>query len=389
MNMPNDDRVSEGYLLLADISGYTAFLTGTELEHAHAIIRELTKLIRSRLAPPMKFVKLEGDAVFCYAGANAFNDGERFVELIEVCYFDFANRLQDMTRATTCKCDACRAIPTLGLKFVTHYGSFMIEEDDDGREDLAGPDVILVHRLLKNGVSDGAGPQAYAFFTDECMKRMPSWFSLPPHRETYDSFGEVTGGVHDLQPVLAARRDARRVYINADDADFDGRFETAFAPEIVWQYFVDPDKRLRWQSGQTAVTAEPNPGGRMGAGASTHCAHGEGNADGLREYLDWRPFSYFTNRYTSLRNGTEVFVDAMETMLFTPREDGGTAVNWRIRVEDRSESAMRKFDEEMAEMRKLFPLAWIPLNKVMEEDGFLPAEASSASDGVAYRGESG
>ena len=31
----------EGYLLLADISGYTEFLTGTELEHAHAIIREL------------------------------------------------------------------------------------------------------------------------------------------------------------------------------------------------------------------------------------------------------------------------------------------------------------------------------------------------------------
>ena len=173
--MPDNDQPNEGYLLLADISGYTAFLTGTELEHAHAIIRELTKLIRSRLAPPMKFVKLEGDAVFCYAGANAFKDGERFVELIEVCYFDFANRLQDMTRATTCKCDACKAIPTLGLKFVTHFGSFMVEEDDDGREDLAGPDVILVHRLLKNTISDGGGPQAYAFFTDACMKRMPSW----------------------------------------------------------------------------------------------------------------------------------------------------------------------------------------------------------------------
>ncbi len=376
MNITQDDsRVSKGYLLLADISGYTAFLTGTELEHAHAIIRELTKLIRSRLAPPMKFVKLEGDAVFCYAAANAFKDGERFVELIEVCYFDFANRLQDMTRATTCKCDACKAIPSLGLKFVTHYGSFMVEEDD-GREDLAGPDVILVHRLLKNGISDGAGPQAYAFFTDGCMKRMPSWFSLPSHSEAYDSFGEVTGGVHDLQPVLAERREARRVYVNAEDADFDGRFETAFAPEVVWQYFVDPEKRLRWQPGQTAVTAEPNLAGRMGAGASTHCAHGEGTADGLREYLDWRPFNYFTNRYTSLRNGKEgAVLDSMETTEFTPLEDGGTAVTIRIRIEDRSESELRRFleDEEVANMRKLVHLAWIPLNKAIEEDGFLPA----------------
>ena len=33
MNITQDDsRASEGYLLLADISGYTAFLTGTELE---------------------------------------------------------------------------------------------------------------------------------------------------------------------------------------------------------------------------------------------------------------------------------------------------------------------------------------------------------------------
>jgi uncharacterized protein with von Willebrand factor type A (vWA) domain len=52
------ERIS-GDAGVADISGYTAFLTGTELEHAHAIIRELTKLIRSRLAPPVTFVKLD------------------------------------------------------------------------------------------------------------------------------------------------------------------------------------------------------------------------------------------------------------------------------------------------------------------------------------------
>lgn len=50
----------DGYLLLADISGYSKFLTGTELEHSHAIVTELTRLIRSRLVPPMRFVNLEG-----------------------------------------------------------------------------------------------------------------------------------------------------------------------------------------------------------------------------------------------------------------------------------------------------------------------------------------
>jgi hypothetical protein len=52
-----DHQARRGHLLLADISGYTAFLTGTELEHAHTIIRELTALIRERLVPPIRFVK--------------------------------------------------------------------------------------------------------------------------------------------------------------------------------------------------------------------------------------------------------------------------------------------------------------------------------------------
>lgn len=150
--MSQDQRTRRGYLLLADISGYTAFLVGTELEHADAIVHELTALIRERLSPPMRFVKLEGDAVFCYADETTFEDGERLIELIETCYFDFSNRLLDMTRATTCRCAACASIGSLDLKFVAHFGTYVLSADHD-REALAGPDVILAHRLLKNTVT--------------------------------------------------------------------------------------------------------------------------------------------------------------------------------------------------------------------------------------------
>jgi hypothetical protein len=94
-------EVTEGYLLMADISGYTEFLTGTELEHSHAIVTELTNLIRSCLAPPMQFVKRDGDSVFCFAPEAAFPNGELLLELAESCYFDFETRLQNMTRSTT------------------------------------------------------------------------------------------------------------------------------------------------------------------------------------------------------------------------------------------------------------------------------------------------
>jgi hypothetical protein len=364
---PDEHGARQGYLLLADISGYTAFLTGTELEHAQAIVRELTKLIRERLAPPMRFVKLEGDAVFCYAEAGAFKDGERLIELIEACYFDFSNRLLDMTRATTCRCDACKAIPSLGLKFVTHHGTFVIERED-GREDLAGPDVILIHRLLKNTISDGGGPQAYAFFTEACLQHLPPSLNLPTHSEVYESFGETRGGVHDLGPVLRAMQEERREYIGSADADLEMSREEPFPPSILWAYYVEPEKRLLWQPNQVAdgIKNRPNEGGRLGVGASSHCAHATGG-DVLREYLDWRPFRYFTNRMTPL-GGSLIVQRCIETTEFIPLENGTTMIQYRVRLQDRRRLARLRNRIMRPLYRMLFRRASEKLGKILETD---------------------
>ena len=225
-------RSREGYLVIADIAGYTAFLTGTELEHAQSIIEELTALIRERLAPPPRFVKLEGDAIFCYADGSTFADGERLVELLEVCYFEFSNRLFNIVRATTCQCAACASIDSLDLKFIAHYGTFVIQRGD-ATEDLAGPDVILVHRLLKNTITEQTGIGPYVFFTEACMEHLPPSFALPKHSETYESFGETSGGVHELAPVLAEMREARREYVGAEDADIETSFVHTAPPAVV------------------------------------------------------------------------------------------------------------------------------------------------------------
>jgi hypothetical protein len=338
VSTPDDTAPRQGYLLLADISGYTAFLTGTELEHAHEIIRELTTRIRERLAPPLRFVKLEGDAVFCYADAAALRDGERLVELIEACYFDFSNRLVDMARATTCRCKACAAIDSLGLKFIAHYGSFVVERDD-GREDLSGPDVILAHRLLKNAISDGGGPQAYAFLTDACLERMPGSFNLTEHTEVYESFGETRGGVHDLGPVLTAMREERRLYIGAADADVENIYELPVPPATAWQYIVDPIERQRWacrQFGEDPDEEQLNTQGRHGAGTKVHCGHGPGPIWGFREVVDWRPFEYFTARTNTPVAGAFLRPrPATETVEFQPLGEGGTRVVWRFRMTNR------------------------------------------------------
>ncbi len=51
-----------GYLLIADITGYTGYLTRSELEHANPIIRSLLEAIVGELKDPMKLRGLEGDA---------------------------------------------------------------------------------------------------------------------------------------------------------------------------------------------------------------------------------------------------------------------------------------------------------------------------------------
>lgn len=359
-------RTEQGYLLLADISGYTAFLVGTELEHADAIVQELIALICDRLAPPMRFVKLEGDAVFCCANEQVFEDGERLVELIERCYFDFSNRLLDMARATTCRCAACASINSLDLKFVAHFGTYVVNAAG-GREDVSGPDVILAHRLLKNTVSDGGGPRAYAFLTAACLQRMPRSLDLPAHSESYESFGVTTGGVHDLEPVVARMRDARRVYIGPEDADTEVSFgEHPYPPAVVWQYFVDPDKRLRWQPLQTDVKNEPNEQGRFGQGASSHCAHGRVGGDVLREYLDWRPYHYFTDRLTPLGFGP-YFFPCIETFEFTPT-DTGTLVHYRFRLQNRGRLTRLRFLLVGPGGRRMLARAGQALRRVIDED---------------------
>ena len=351
-----DEGVVEGYLLLADISGYTRFLTGTELEHSHAIVTELTKLIRSTLAPPMQFVKLEGDAVFCFAPREAFPNGELFLELIEACYFDFGSRLFGMKQSTTCECDACRAIGGLDLKFVGHYGSFIVHRDEDGRIDLGGPDVILVHRLLKNTVIERGGPESYALLTDPCLVGVSTEFHLPTHSEHYESFGAVTGVVQDLAAIATKRRDAERVRVTEEDADFMTSFVVDAPPAVCWQYFSEPGKRGRHIGEvETGVEFRPNPEGRISAGASSHCAHGAGG-DGLREYLDWRPYEYFTCRLTPIEaDGADWygFVESIETYEFLPLDDGRTEHRWLLRAVDRTPEGLEAFERAMAFVRAL------------------------------------
>ncbi len=67
----------------------------------------------------------------------------------------------------SCFCRACRGVFGLSLKLIVHHGSFM-RQVVRGRSRLAGPDIILAHRLLKNDVE----PRTYVLFTDAAVERL-------------------------------------------------------------------------------------------------------------------------------------------------------------------------------------------------------------------------
>src|SRR3954453_6756263 len=149
--------------VIADISGYTKFLAGVELDHAQDIIADVMDTVLKRLRPPFRLAKFEGDAAFVYAVADKV-DGSQIQDVIESAYFAFRKRLRNVAQATSCTCKACKKMQELDLKFVAHHGQF-IKHKMAGREELAGSDVIVVHRFLKNTVNERLGGQAYALYS--------------------------------------------------------------------------------------------------------------------------------------------------------------------------------------------------------------------------------
>jgi hypothetical protein len=77
-----------GFLVLADLTGYTAYLSRSELEHAPAIAGDLLETIVGRLDPPFRLAKLEGDAAFLFV-EDGRADGSLLLDAIEASYVAF------------------------------------------------------------------------------------------------------------------------------------------------------------------------------------------------------------------------------------------------------------------------------------------------------------
>jgi uncharacterized protein YndB with AHSA1/START domain len=312
-------------LLIADISGYTGYLAGVELDHAQDILADLMGTIVSALRPGFRLAKLEGDAAFTFAITEKV-DGSLLLDTIERCYFGFRRRRRDVRQATSCECNACRRIPDLNLKFVVHHGT-ILRQRVAGRQELLGPDVILVHRLLKNDVIASTGVEAYALFSQQCADAMDvdvSALGMRASSETYEHIGAVPVWVHDLGRRWQEEESRTRVIVGERQAIYQFDMPTSAPPQIVWEFVTTPGRRMAWQAGVTGVKVTA-AGNRRGVGATTHCMHGKEAS--IEEVLDWRPYDYYTIRNTVPTPAGPIRF--LETMEFEPTP-AGTVLHYRF-----------------------------------------------------------
>ena len=191
-------KTQTGYLVLADISGYTSFVAQTEIEHADMALSFLLETIVEKISGLLTICQLEGDAVFAYIEESKLQQAKSLLGLIDHTYLAFRDKALALYSQATCPCRACRALPTLDLKFMVHHGEFLMQKVA-GVEHLLGTDVNLIHRLSKNHVSAATGWQGYALFTDQTMDHLEmDRDHLFKQAESYEHLGDVETYVMDM-----------------------------------------------------------------------------------------------------------------------------------------------------------------------------------------------
>jgi class 3 adenylate cyclase len=192
-------------LVIADISGYTRFIVSNRVSQLHAelIVTDLIEAVAAEVRHPLRLNKLEGDAAFFVApledaDAEALDD---VIDQVRNFFGAFRDKQAEHFAGCHggCRCSACRGIQDLKLKAFVHVGE-VIYKTIGSFQEVAGEDVILVHRLLKNTVPN----DEYVLMTKSAadLIQSPPFAVAATHTERVDDLGPVEVVVY--QPDGAA-----------------------------------------------------------------------------------------------------------------------------------------------------------------------------------------
>jgi len=251
-----------GYIAIADISGYTAFVADTEIEHSREILAELLEVTSRELERHLRLSRVQGDALVCVG------EEDEVIPCLEDAFLSFHRRVRAMVAATTCPCNACRSVPNLTLKFVAQHGTYSTVSVR-GTVDLVGSDVNIAFRLLKNHVPS----HEYILATNSVLERLPALARerFVPISEDYD-LGHVEAGYRDLHDLRERAYQQLTQRVTPRDADFTLTATLDAPPADVYAELVKPSTMQR-VAGAPNITLKSGARGTL-ANAAYHCEHG-------------------------------------------------------------------------------------------------------------------
>ena len=181
---------SNATILIPDISGFTAFMTNTELGHASKAINMLIEAILEAVGEEYDVSEVLGDAVLLIRKGPAPSKKEILATCLRI-FNAFHFRRKWIEQHTICPCGACQAMFKLSLKFVVHHGP--LAEMKVGRfVTQSGTDMIVAHRLLKNSINNNE----YLLMTEKLLQQVTDStesieLEWSKSSDEYDAIGKV------------------------------------------------------------------------------------------------------------------------------------------------------------------------------------------------------
>ncbi|HMQ49276.1 MAG TPA: DUF2652 domain-containing protein [Saprospiraceae bacterium] len=159
-------------IFIPDISGFTHFVSNTEIAHSKHIIEELLEILIEANTLGLHVSEIEGDAILFYRFGQAPTAAE-LLNQVQQMFVRFHTHLKKYESHRICNCGACSAANVLTLKFVAHYGEITTNQVKEHQK-LFGKEVIVSHRLLKNDIAH----HEYALFTNPLVSACSNWVTV-------------------------------------------------------------------------------------------------------------------------------------------------------------------------------------------------------------------
>ena len=199
-----------GFLLIADISGYTPFIKNHSMRnkpiignkiadfwdsHADKLINTLLEEVIENFETVMQFNKLEGDAaLFFLEEISDENQIQNIYDKMLVTREKFNSKVSLLQFVQSCPCDPCQQSKNLKLKMFLHKGFFNQTEIRNNQE-LSGEALIFIHRMLKNKIKSSE----YFLFSEAIFERLGKYAEFSMISQKIDDFGSPKFGFIDFE----------------------------------------------------------------------------------------------------------------------------------------------------------------------------------------------